>query len=187
MRDSRRSIEEQIKAANARPEAGPTGADPAEVAWRGIELCRKRDWKEGLYWLSLAAGAREGRDELPALFYSYLGYGIAKYQKQQRQGLKLCKRAIELEFYQPESYYFLARTHLLMRDRRTAVDVVERGLQVDSTHEWLCELRVELGERLPPVLSFLPRHHVLNRWLGKARHRLLKRHKTQGLPGKSLR
>ena len=187
MRDSRRAIEEQLKAANPNPEDGPKGADPADVAWRGIELCRQRDWKEGLYWLSLAAGAKDDDGELPALFYSYLGYGIAKYQKQQRQGLKLCKRAIELEFYQPESYYFLARTHLLMGDRRAAVDVVERGLQVDSTHEWLSDLRVELGERLPPVFSFLPRRHAFNRWLGKARHRLLKRHKTQGRPGTSLR
>lgn len=186
MRDSRRAIEEQLKAADQRPEQ-PKGANPADVAMRGIELCRQGDWKEGLYWLSLAAGAKEGAEELPALFYSYLGYGIAKYQRQQRQGVKLCLRAIELEFYQPESYYFLARTHLLMRDRRAAVDVVERGLQVDSTHDWLSDLRVELGERMPPVLSFLPRRHAFNRWLGKARHRLLRRHKTQGLPGKSLR
>ncbi len=198
MKDSRRTIEEQLKAAN--PDAdGPQGAKPSDVAWRGIELCRKRDWKEGLYWLSLAAnqsqdrtekngaGAKDPAAELPALFYSYLGYGIAKYQKQQRHGLKLCQRAVELEFYQPECYYFLARTHLLMRDRRAAVKVVERGLQVDSTHEWLTDLRAELGERLPPVLSFLPRRHALNRWLGKGRHRLLRRHKTQGRRGTSLR
>ena len=187
MRDSRRSIEKQLeKAANQGPEK-PRGADPSDVAWRGIELCRQKEWKEGLYWLSLAAGAKEGKSELPALFYSYLGYGVARYQKQQQQGLKLCRRAIELEFYQPEGYYFLARTHLLLGDRRAAVDIVERGLQVDSTHEWLTDLRSELGERLPPVLSFLPRRHFLNRWLGKARHRLLRRHKTQGQPGKSLR
>ncbi len=149
------------------------------MAWKGIELCRQGDWQEGLYWLGLAAGAKEDGDELPALFYSYLGYGVAKYQKQQLQGLKLCQRAIEIEFYQPESYDFLARTHLLMGDRRAAYDVVERGLEVDSTHEGLVALRSELGERRPPVLSFLPRHHGLNRWLGMARHRLLERGKNR--------
>ncbi len=173
MRSARRSIEEQLRAA-AGPEE-PRGAEPADLAWKGIELCRQGEWKEGLYWLSLAAKAKESTDELPALFYSYLGYGVARYQKQQLQGLKLCRRAVELEFYQPESYDFLARTHLLMGDRRAAYDVVERGLEVDSTHEGLSALRSELGERRRPVLSFLPRRHAVNRWLGMARHRLLRR------------
>ena len=177
MMSSRRSIEEQLQAAAGPQE--PRGAEPADMAWKGIELCRQNDWKEGLYWLGLAASAKEDSDDLPALFYSYLGYGVAKYQKQQLQGLKLCQRAIELEFYQPESYDFLARTHLLMGDRRAAYDVVERGLEVDSTHEGLVALRSELGERRQPVLSFLPRHHALNRWLGMARHRLLERSKNR--------
>ncbi len=183
MRSSRRSIEEQLRAVTGSEE--PKGAGPSDMAWKGIELCRQGDWKEGLYWLTLAAGAKGDDDELPALFYSYLGYGVAKYQKQQLQGLKLCRRAIELEFYQPESYDFLARTHLLMGDRRAAYDVIERGFEVDSTNEGLIALRSELGERMPPVLSFLPRHHTLNRWLGKARHRLLGRHKTGGRSGTS--
>ncbi len=175
MSSSRRSIEEQLEAIQ-----GPEqlrGADPADMAWKGIELCRQGDWKEGLYWLSLAAEAREETDELPALFYSYLGYGVARYQKQKQQGLRLCRKAVEVEFYQPECYYFLARTHLLLADRRAAYDDVERGLEVDSTHEGLTALRAELGERLSPVLSYLPRRHALNRWLGMARHRLLGRHK----------
>lgn len=173
MTSSRRAIEEQLRAAGGPQE--PTGAEPADVAWKGIECCRQGDWKEGLYWLTLAAEAKGKKDELPALFYSYLGYGVARYQKQQLQGLKLCRRAVELEFYQPESYDFLARTHLLMGDRRAAYDVVERGLEVDSGHEGLMALRSKLGQRRPPVLSFLPRNHALNRWLGMARHRLLRR------------
>ncbi len=176
MNGSRRSIEEQLEAIHGPEQL--SGAEPADIAWKGIELCRQGDWKEGLYWLSLAAQAKEETDELPALFYSYLGYGVAKYQKQKQQGLKLCRRAVEIEFYQPEAYYFLACAHLLLEDRRAAVDVVERGLEVDSSHPGLTALRTELGERLSPVLSFLPRRHAVNRWLGLARHRLLRRHKA---------
>ena len=177
MRSSRRAIKEQLRVAAGPKE--PRGAEPADMAWKGIELCRQGDWKDGLYWLSLAAEAKDETDELPALFYSYLGYGVARYQKQQLQGLKLCRRAVELEFYQPESYDFLARAHLLIGDRRAAYDVVERGLEVDSSHEGLLSLRSELGERRRPVLSFLPRRHALNRWLGMARHRLLQRRKAR--------
>ena len=176
MTSSRGSIEEQLESIQGPEQL--SGAKPADIAWKGIEFCRQGDWKEGLYWLSLAAEAKSDADQLPALFYSYLGFGVARYQKQKEQGLKLCRRAVELEFYQPEGYYFLARTHLLVADRRAAFDVVERGLEVDSTHDGLLALRAELGERLPPVLSFLPRHHALNRWLGMARHRLLGRHRT---------
>ncbi len=153
-------------------------AKPAENAWKGIELCRHGDWNEGLYWLSLAAEARQPSDQLPALFYAYLGFGVAKYQKQTQQGLELCSKAVALELYQPEGYYFLAHTHLLAGDRRTAFGVVERGLQVDSTHPGLTELKAELGDRWPPALPFLPRRHFLNRWLGMARHRLFRRYSS---------
>jgi len=148
-------------------------ADPAEIAWRGIELCREGDWKEGLYWLSLAAGAKSDGTDLPSVFYAYLGYGVAKYQNNVIEGLKLCRHAIELEFYQPENYYFLAQVQLLARDRRSAMASLERGLEVDSSFGGLLELKREMGERRPPVLPFLARENFLNRLLGKWRHRLL--------------
>lgn len=153
---------------------------PADHAWKGIELCRQGDWKEGLYWLSLAAEPGKSTAQLPALFYAYLGFGVAKYQKQTQQGIQLCSRAISLELYQPESYYFLAKTYLLAGDRRAAFGVVERGLRVDSRHPGLNELKADLGERWPPVIPFLPRRHVLNRWLGMARHKLVRG--AQGTP-----
>ncbi len=148
-------------------------AGAADAAWRGIELCRQGDWQEGLYWLGLAAEPGGRRDDLPGLFYAYLGYGIARYQGQQQQGIQLCQRAVETELYQPEGYYFLARTQLLAGDRRAAFDVIERGLEVDSANIELLALKDELGKRRPPVLPFLARGHALNRWLGKIRHRLL--------------
>ena len=150
----------------------PKGASAADIAWRGIELCRSSDWQEGLYWLGLAADSRDGKEELPALFYAYFGYGVARYQKRPADGVRLCKKALELEFYQPEAYTFLAKTYLLMDDRRAAVDTVKKGLQVDSDHGELKQLIAEFGERRSPVLGFLSRGHPLNRLLGRMRHSL---------------
>ena len=147
--------------------------DPADIAWRGIELCRRGDWQEGLYWLGQAAEEGETCAELPGLLFAYLGFGIAEYQGKREQGLQLCRRAVEMEFYQPESYYFLARAHLLLNDRRSAVDVVDRGLQIDATSDDLKRLKLQLGQRKAPVFRFLPRGHFINRWLGRLRHRLL--------------
>ncbi|RMH21302.1 MAG: hypothetical protein D6696_06075 [Acidobacteria bacterium] len=152
------------------PRSEDERASTAEMAWRGIERCRQGDWREGLYWLGQAADARDASQELPSLFFAYLGFGMARYQGQTQQGLLLCRHALELELYQPESYYFLARAHLLAGDRRAAFDVVERGLQIDPTHEQLLKLRDQLGRRRPPVLPFLQRRHPLNRVLGRLRH-----------------
>lgn len=148
------------------------GASAADIAWRGIEKCREGDWKDGMSWLGMAANADVGKNELPSLFYAYLGYGVARYQGKPRDGLRLCRHALELEFYQPENYLFLARTHSLLGDRRAAIDVLDRGLQVDPTHHDLLRLRTELGQRKRPVLPFLTRHNPLNRLLGQLRHKL---------------
>lgn len=149
--------------------------EPGEIAWRGIELCRDGDWREGLYHLSLAAESEVQTAELPGLLFSYLGYGMARYQGEIRRGLELCRLGVQVELYQPESYLLLARTHLLEGDRRAAWDVIERGLQVDATHDGLRQLHRQLGERRRPVFPFLARDHTLNRWLGMLRHHLLQR------------
>lgn len=147
--------------------------EAAEVAWRGIESCRQGDWENGLYWLSLAVEAQVQTAELPGLMFSYLGYGMARYQGQGEQGLKLCQFGARVEMHQAESYYFLAKTHLVLGDKRSAYHEIERGTQVDADHPGLQELRLTLGQRRPPVLPFLSRRHALNRWLGKLRHRLV--------------
>jgi hypothetical protein len=45
---------------------------------------------------------------------------------------------------------------------------------IDPANEALLHEMSDLGARIPPVLSFLPRRHPLNRWLGRARMRLVR-------------
>lgn len=153
---------------------GPSSeAESVDAAWRGIGLCRRGDWQRGMYWLSKAAGSCAHSGALPAVFFAYLGFGLARYQGKHSQGLMLCRRAVELERYQGDSYLFLARTHFLIGDRRSAWSVVERGLEIDAGNTDLLGLRRELGQRRAPVLPFLARSHPLNRALGRVRHRFL--------------
>ena len=142
--------------------------EQTSVAWRGIDLCREGDWQEGLYWLTHSMQS----ETLPGLGLAYLGYGLAKHRAQHKRGLELCRRAIDLDFYRAETYVLLAKTHLLLGDRRAAFDTLGRGLQIDPTDSELMTLRRKLGERKQPILRFLPRNHILNRTLGKLRHRL---------------
>lgn len=144
---------------------------------RAVALCRQGDWKQGLSHLGRLTEAAE-RGSLPGLFYSYLGYGIARCEQRVHEGVKLCRHAIKVEFYQPDNYLNLARTLLLANDRRGAVDAVQRGLKVDANHPELVELGRELGIRRPPVLSFLSRKNPLNIFLGSLRHTLERKKPT---------
>ena len=151
------------------PESQPH-VQPGELAWRGIELCRQEEWQEGFYWLSQAADVTVETNAVPSLFFAYLGHSLARLQGEFDEGLRLCQRAVDLGLYQPENYYCLAATHLLAGERRSAVDVVEQGLQIDAAHQGLRELKAEIGQRRKPVLRSLPRRHFLNRTLGRLRH-----------------
>jgi uncharacterized protein HemY len=135
-----------------------------------IERCRRGAWKEGLPALARIAEEEERQDPLPALVYSYLGYGIALRQQRVQEGLRLCQHAVKLEFYQAESYLNLARTQLLARQRRAAVRTLGAGLRVDPEHPQLVALQHEIGLRRRPVLPFLQRGNRLNQLLGRIRH-----------------
>ncbi|HJX30040.1 MAG TPA: hypothetical protein VJ885_19220 [Thermoanaerobaculia bacterium] len=143
--------------------------DLANILRRGVELCREGDWERGLAYLGrIAEGDRASG--LPGIFYSYLGYGIAFRQKRVQEGLKLCRHAVKVQFYEPENYVNLTRTLLLAGERPAAVRAVLDGLKVDRNHDELLALHRELGIRQLPVLPFLSRSNPLNQLLGKVRH-----------------
>jgi hypothetical protein len=151
--------------------AGQGRPELAETLHRGLDLCRIGEWDRGLAILGYLAQSAD-RGALPGLFYSYLGYGIARCERRVEEGVKLCQHAIKVEFYQPENYLNLARTHLLNGDRRGAVRAIERGLKIDPHHLELLTLEREIGVRRLPVLPFVSRDHPVNRFLGRLRHRI---------------
>lgn len=151
---------------------------PAEVTAKieeGLALCRDGKWEEGMVVLGRLS-ENDGSGELPGVLYSYLGYAVARCQKRYRDGIKLCEHGIKRQFYEPDNYYNLARTRLLVEDRRRAFQAIRRGLKVNPRHRGLIELRQELGKRRPPVLPFLGRGNPLNVLLGKLRHGLTQKH-----------
>lgn len=153
-----------------------TSAQPvdhlSEAFRRGIEHCRQGEWNDGLYFLGRIAEAGRAAS-LPGIYYSYLGYGIARCQQRVEEGLKLCRHAVKIQFYEPDNYLNLARTALLGNHRAEAVRAVHGGLKVDSRNLELLALYRDLGIRQLPVLSFLRRSHPLNLLLGRIRSRLL--------------
>ncbi len=139
-----------------------------EVVRRGVECCRQDDWDGGLYFLGRVAEADRSK-ALPGLFYSYLGYGIARCQRRVQEGLKLCRHSIKVQFYEPDNYVNLAKTCLLGNERTEAVRAILDGLKVDPHNLELLALHRELGIRRFPVLRFLARSNPLNLLLGRLR------------------
>ena len=135
-----------------------------------IAACRRGKWNEGLPLLAKIAEEEQRSGKLPAIVYSYLGYGIALRQQRFSDGLRLCQHAVRLEFYQPEAYLNLAKTQLLAGNRRGAIRALEDGLDIDPSHGGLLELQQDVGHRRRPVLPFLSRTNPINSFLGRVRH-----------------
>jgi len=143
-----------------------------QAAKRGVEACKRGQWKEGLAVLGKIAEADRQGAELNGQFYSYLGYGIARYERRVKEGLALCQHSIKVQFYEPENYVNLARVHLLARNRRKAVEALTRALKLNASHPGARALAQEIGWRRPAVIPFLSRNNFLNQLLGKMRHQL---------------
>ena len=152
------------------PNAEPVDRS-SEALQKGLALCREGEWGNGLFFLGKIAEA--GRTSaMPGVFFTTLGYGIARYQQRTEEGLKLCRHGVKLQFYEPENYVYLARTALLCENRAEAVKAVRGGLKVDSHNAELQALSAQLGIRQLPVLSFLSRSNPLNQLLGKLRTKI---------------
>lgn len=145
------------------------------AAQRGIDLCRQGKWRAGLEILGQIAEADRQGTDLPGLFYAYLGYGIARYERRGKEGLALCEHAVKVQFYEPENYVILSKVHLLHHRRGKAVQALHQALKLNSRHPEALRLAQEIGLRRRPVIPFLSRDNPLNKYLGLARHRLGRR------------
>lgn len=111
-------------------------------------------------------------EHIPGVAYSFLGYGIARYQKQVKEGLRLCEHAVRAQFYHPDCHLNLARVQVLAKNRKGAVHAIAQGLALDPRNSALRALHDEIGVRKRPVVPFLSRKNPINRTLGRLRRNL---------------
>lgn len=105
-------------------------------------------------------------------YRSYYGLCVGLVERRFNKALELCGAAVKEEFFNPDLYLNLARVHLAFGFKAEGLRYLRRALMIDPANDSAQrELRF-LGERRRPVLGFLPRRHLLNRWLGRARRRL---------------
>jgi len=138
----------------------------------GLRLCREGEWRKGLPVLAGVIEQRGPYDKVPGIVYSYLGYGVAKFQNKTTEGLRLCEHAVKIQFYEADNHLNLARVSVLAGHRRNAVQALNAGLRLDPEHDGLLALKHEIGLRREPILGFLGRDNVINVVLGRIRHTL---------------
>ena len=101
---------------------------------------------------------------------SFFGLCAALVQKKYKEAVELCKRAIELEFYNGDHYANLTRVYMAGGNRKKALETAEAGLKLLPDHDELLKARAELGIRSRPPVPFLDRSHPINVTLGQSRH-----------------
>lgn len=101
---------------------------------------------------------------------SYFGLTVALMRKEHKTAIDLCRRAIDLEFYNGDHYANLARVYVSAGNRKKALETVEQGLKLVPDHPYLTAVRTSLGIRERPAVPFLDRSNPVNVSLGQARH-----------------
>jgi tetratricopeptide (TPR) repeat protein len=101
---------------------------------------------------------------------SNLAYCLAKEKGEFETAVSLCNEAIEDDSANVIHYLNLGRVYLLNGKKAEAIRAFRNGLLYEDNKKIKDELK-KLGWRKPPVISFLPREHFLNRCFGSLLHR----------------
>ncbi len=136
-----------------------------ELFKRGVRLLESGHAREALRNFEMC----HSMDPYSTRCLSYLGAALAIAENRVLEGEKLCRIAIEREFYQTDFYWNLGRVYLAGGHKDQAVRAFQKGLEMDGSHRGMREALSRLGWRRRPLLDFLPRSHLLNRGLGLIR------------------
>jgi Flp pilus assembly protein TadD len=135
---------------------------------RGQSLLQKGDWAEAFRAFERAHAEEPGN----ARYRSYYGLALGVVERRFQEASELCNSAAKQEFFNPQMYLNLARLHASFGFKGEAVRYLRRGQMIDPAHSEISRELVRMGQRGRPVLPFLPRAHLLNRWFGHARRAL---------------
>jgi tetratricopeptide (TPR) repeat protein len=107
-----------------------------------------------------------------ARYRSHYGLCVGLVERRFNKALELCGTAVKEEFFNPDLYLNLARVHLAFGFKAEGLRYLRRALMIDPGSAAAQDALRRLGQRRRPVLGFLPRRHLINRMLGRARQRL---------------
>jgi hypothetical protein len=147
---------------------------PAQLLSEAIGLAKMDEFLPALTMFIDVYGTDEDSPRLQApkmiTGLSWFGLSLALVRKQIKPGVDLCRRAIDLEFYNGDHYANLARVYVAANNRRKALETLEAGMKVAKDNDYLLSVRKSMGIRSRVALPFLDRTNPINVSLGQARH-----------------
>lgn len=135
---------------------------------RGIHAAEREDFHQALQILS---GIYNEHSEDPVDGLSYYALCLALVERKYKPAIKMCERAVSVQFYNAAHYANSVRVFIAAGNRRLAVQVLEDGLKKLPKDSLLLQIRTRIGYRRGNVIPFLHRDNPLNVWLGKRRTR----------------
>ena len=108
-------------------------------------------------------------------YLSFLGLALARAEKKWTEATRLCETTLQLKGKEPQFHLNLAEVYVAAGQRSSAISTLERAIENFGPTPRLTKARSRIEKRQSPVLPFLKREHVLNKSLGKLRHRAAKR------------
>ena|SRR5271157_296105 len=98
-------------------------------------------------------------------FYSYFALCIAKERGQVKKAISLCEEALKKDAENTAHYLNLGKILLHSGHQENAILVFRGGLKYGNNPQIIDEL-YKLGTRKPPVIPFLNRNNLINKYLG---------------------
>jgi tetratricopeptide (TPR) repeat protein len=143
--------------------------DPMGEFRKGVELLKNEYPQKALVSLRRAYES----DKHNAYYSSFLGLAIARAQRKWQQASELCEIAVQLNPKEVQFHLNLGEVYASAGMREKALDKLDHALDLFGKDARLMKARSKVVSRRAPLLPFLGRKHLLNRKLGKLRHRLL--------------
>ena len=145
----------------------------AEESYRkGIEFLADGRPREALAFFR---GAIELEDGLSgggrgdARYLSFYGLSLCLSRQDIHKAIGCCRGAAKLDPTRPDVWWNLGRVAMVARRRGEAYRALRYGLRLDPAHQGMRTDLKRLGIRRRPALSFLPRSHKANVFLGRLR------------------
>ena len=108
-------------------------------------------------------------------YLSFVGVSLARAERKWTPALNLCETAVKMKRNEPQLYINLAEVYMAAGRREEALMTLDRARASLGRDARIQKARLKLGTRRPPALPFLDREHVVNKYLGILRHRILTR------------
>ncbi len=150
-------------------------ADPSETTFRkGLQALERKTYQQAiaLFRESIEQERQAGTKSPRMKYVSYLGLALTLANVRSEEGLTLCQKAVQREFFDPDLYCNLGIVYLRNRQKALAFESFQKGLNLRPGYRRIQDALERYERRFDPIFGFLPRSHPINRFAGELRYRL---------------